>query len=76
VTRENLHEKSRRLLADGNVYVKWATEGVIAAAVRGDSGIHDVRWTRNGGWACSCRALGGCSHQEAVRSVTMPPVSR
>jgi uncharacterized Zn finger protein len=68
--------KSKRLLVGGQVQVKFASELGVTAAVRGDSGVYDVRWDRNGGrWACSCAAFGDCSHIEAVRSITVRTVA-
>ena len=66
--------KANRLLGNRAVQIKFCTEGVISAAVRGDSGIHEIRWTRNQGWDCSCPAYGRCSHVLAVASVTMRSV--
>jgi uncharacterized Zn finger protein len=72
VAVDSMTAKSCRLLADARVQILFATEHVVTARVRGDSGIYDVSWDRNGGrWSCTCAAFGdSCSHVEAVRSVT------
>ncbi len=73
---ETALDKASRLLANKSVQVKFATEHVVSAAVRGDSGVWDCRWTRDQGWECTCPAYGrGCSHVLAVAAVTMQPVS-
>ena len=66
--------KARRLLGSGDVHIKWTTDSLIAATVRGDTGIYDVRWQRLTGWHCTCPSYGECSHREAVRIVTMRSV--
>ena len=73
---EDLEAKASRLLADHAVQVRWATDRTVVAAVRGDSGVHDVRWSSLDGWSCSCPCVGRrCSHIEATRSVTMRSVT-
>jgi uncharacterized Zn finger protein len=63
-------EQARRLLAGGFVQILFASEGSVTARVRGvSSGIHDVEWSRLGGWSCTC-ARGPCSHQGAVQLCT------
>jgi uncharacterized Zn finger protein len=65
-------EKAQTLLAQGRVQVKFCTDTLIQAAVRGDSSIYDVRWQRTQGWSCTCACFGlKCSHLAAVRLVTM-----
>ena len=71
-----VEEKADRLRAEARVQVKFCTEGVVSAAVRGDHGVYDVQWSRLQGWTCSCPAFKRCSHVEAVCSVTMRPVGR
>jgi hypothetical protein len=74
--RENVSTKARRLLASDSVQIKFATDHIVSAAVRGDSGIYDIRWSRDQGWDCTCAAFGQkCSHIEATRSVTMRSVN-
>ena len=73
---ETIDAKAARLLAEGRVQVVWATDGLVQGKVRGDSGVHDVRWTRTGGWNCSCAAYGECSHRLAIAAVTMRSVKR
>ena len=70
-------EKADRLRSEARLQIKYCTEGLIQAAVRGDSGVHDVRWTSMQGWSCSCPALvRRCSHVETVASVTTRSVLR
>jgi hypothetical protein len=72
---EDLEAKVDRLLSTNSVQVKFASDGIISAAVRGDSGIWDIRWSRVQGWECTCPHFGAeCSHVRAVRSITMRPV--
>ena len=74
--RENVTTKAHRLLSTDAVQVRWATDQIINASVRGDSGIHDVRWSHLQGWTCSCPGYGPkCSHIQATRSITMRPVT-
>jgi hypothetical protein len=73
---ETVTDKVARLLATESVQIRWATDQIISAAVRGDGGpIYDIRWTRNLGWSCTCQCMGRCSHEEAVASVTMRSVA-
>lgn len=67
----DLEAKVNRLLADGKVFVRWSTPEMVAAVVRGDSGIWDVRLD-NGRWSCPCPARVTCSHMRAVMLVTVP----
>ena len=67
---ETIDAKADRL----EVQIKFCTEHVVSAAVRGDTGVHDVRSTRNEGWRCSCPCHRRCSHVAAVAKVTMRPV--
>jgi hypothetical protein len=72
---ESIEAKASRLLAGHQVQIRWATDQIISAAVRGDGGIHDVRWDRLRGWSCSCPHVGReCSHVLAVQGVTTRPV--
>jgi hypothetical protein len=67
----DLETKVARLLADGKVFVRWSTPEVVAAVVRGDAGIYEVRLDR-GHWSCPCPARATCSHLRAVWRVTVP----
>jgi hypothetical protein len=70
-------EKPGRLLSSGCVQIIFATDELVQARVRGDSGpIWDVRWSRLDGWDCTCPAYGECTHRKAVAQVTMRPVAR
>jgi len=68
--------KARELLVEGRVHVRWCTEGVVVASVRGDGGIYDVHWDSfSARWSCTCREQRGrCSHVLATQAVTMRPV--
>jgi hypothetical protein len=73
---KTVEAKAHRLLATDSVQIKFATDHIVSAAVRGDSGIYDIRWSRDQGWDCTCPAFGQkCSHIEAARSVTMRSVN-
>lgn len=71
--RESAFVKGRRLLTEGRVIVRLADARNIRAMVRGDSG--EWYWTtyQRGGWACTCPALGRCSHLVALQLVTVRP---
>ena len=69
-----IEAKAGRLLADGRVFIRWSTPELVAAVVRGDTGIYDVRLER-GRWSCPCPARQTCSHLEAVMRVTVPEVA-
>ncbi len=38
----------------------------VAASVRGDGVVHQVRHDSTRGWTCTCPAMGRCSHLLAV----------
>lgn len=66
-----IEAKVARLLADGRVFIRWSTPEVVAAVVRGDQGVYDVR-LQGGRWSCPCPARVTCSHMRAVMLVTVP----
>ena len=66
-----IEAKANQLLADGRVFIRWSTPEVVAAVVRGDTGVHDVD-LHSGRWSCSCEARVTCSHLTAVMRVTVP----
>lgn len=69
--RENFREKGRRYLIEGRVLIHAVTpHGVVAATVRGDSGLWKVTYTNT--WECTCPAKSRCSHVEAVSLVVEP----
>jgi uncharacterized Zn finger protein len=69
--RENAYAKARRLLAEGRVTVQFVGDHEIRAHVRGGTAeVYAVTWSPDG-WACSCPALGRCSHVRAVQLVTL-----
>lgn len=50
------------------VVVRWCTDKLVGAVVHDSSGISDVRWTADEGWACSsCPDCWTCAHVLAVR---------
>ncbi len=69
--RETAQLKARRLLSEGRVTISRVDEEVIVADVRGDSAeMYAVTWDPDG-WACSCPALGRCSHVRALMLVVL-----
>lgn len=70
--RENARTKSRRLLVEGRVLVRYAGPEGIRAFVRGDSGsLRSVTYD-SGRWDCDCPSRGeGCSHIMATQAVTL-----
>ena len=57
-------EKPGRLLTTGAVQITFATEHIVSARVRGDSGpIYDVRWSRMAGWDCTCPLTAPHTHR-------------
>lgn len=73
---ETIERKASRLLAERRVQLLWAAEAALRARVRGDSGIHDIYWSRLLGWSCDCPCRHRCSHVTAVRAITMRSVGR
>lgn len=73
MSRENAHDKSRRLLAEGRVTVLTVEDDLIVGAVRGDSAaVYRVGWNPADGWTCTCPAVTArCSHARALRLVTV-----
>jgi uncharacterized Zn finger protein len=69
--RENLDTKTKRLLTESRVFIRWVTPELVSAMVHGDHGVHQVDLQR-GRWSCTCQATGTCSHLEAVMLVTVP----
>jgi uncharacterized Zn finger protein len=71
--RENVFDKSRRLLVSGAVrVVRCDRSGVVALVVGDSEGIHRVTFDLRR-WACDCSSVGRCSHGLAVAAVTAPP---
>lgn len=75
LTRENAATKARRLLAEGRIRIRAASESerFVAAEVRGDSSaIYSAGYEADaGGWWCSCPAKGVCSHILALQLITV-----
>ncbi len=64
--RENAEDKGRRYLVEGHVIVTSVARSTVAASVRGDGVVHQVRHDSTRGWSCTCPARGRCSHLLAV----------
>lgn len=71
MSRENAHAKGARYLAEGRLTIEDVGPNVIRASCRGSGCVHDVGWTPEHGWTCSCPALGRCAHLVALMSVTV-----
>jgi len=71
MTTETVDDKATRLLAERRLRILWATDEALSARVRGDSGVHDIHWSRSRGWSCSCPCRQRCSHLIAVGSITV-----
>lgn len=72
----SIEAKATQLLAERRVQVMWCFDETLSARVRGDSGVHDIRWSRLLGWECTCPCRQRCSHMTAVSAVTMRSVGR
>jgi SWIM zinc finger len=70
---ESTAEKSLRYLVEGRLIVSAITDGQIIATCRGTGAVHNLSWTRGGGWYCSCPARNLCSHLLALQTVTARP---
>jgi hypothetical protein len=69
VRRENVRDKSIRLLTHGRLRVLRVDSDFIAAECRGDSGeVYNLLW-RDQRWSCSCPARTDCSHLRALWAV-------
>ncbi len=62
--------KPERLLAEGRVHIRFATDQLTSAVVLGDHGLYEIEWSRDGGWQCSCPCQRQCSHIRAIAAVT------
>lgn len=60
---------------DMSVKIKFATDHIVSAKARDDSGIHDVRWASYTGWQCTCGMATHCAHVGAVSSLMATPTS-
>lgn len=71
--RETVEAKAGRLLVSGRVWIERVEADLVAARVMGDTGAHDVVWSAEDGWWCSCPAsVQRCSHVLAVELVADP----
>jgi hypothetical protein len=70
--REGAETKGRRYLTEGRLLVEAVTAHRIDATCRGNGEVYAVGYQR-GGWACTCPALGRCSHLVALQLVTVRP---
>jgi hypothetical protein len=71
MAREGAEAKGRRYVIEGRLVVEHVGSGEVRARCRGDGAIYRLGY-RNGRWACSCPALGNCSHLVALRLVVAP----
>jgi uncharacterized Zn finger protein len=70
--REAASEKGRRYVAEARLTVLEVRRGLVRASCRGDGAFHQLGWTPERGWWCSCPALTDrCSHLAALRLVTV-----
>jgi uncharacterized Zn finger protein len=70
-SRESAAAKARRYLTEGRVTITFVDESLVAASVRGDGAIWEVRvngYDRD----CTCPAPKLCAHILAVGLVTAP----
>lgn len=68
--RENVRDKSVRLLVSGRLRVTYVQGDEIRAECRGDSGEVYHLGRENEVWRCSCPARTACSHLHALWAVT------
>lgn len=71
--RENVKEKSLRIVTSGRLRVTSVQGNEIQAICRGDSGqVYNLRHTETDVpfWSCSCPARTACSHLYALWLVT------
>lgn len=60
------------LIRRGCVHITRADDDVVRARVLGFHGIYDVDYSQLTGWSCTCPAIvTGCSHELAVRRITL-----
>lgn len=70
---EDARAKALRLLGSGRVSITRVDQIGVFAVVRGDGAkFYNVTFSGNR-WACTCPALGPCSHAIAVQSVVVVP---
>lgn len=68
--RENVRDKSERLLTTGRLRVTKVDGDTILAECRGDSGeVYELGHVDEV-WRCSCPARTACSHLHALWAVT------
>lgn len=68
--RENVRDKSLRLLVAGRLRVTSVVGNEIRAECRGDSGQVYTLGCFDEVWQCSCPARTACSHLHALWAVT------
>lgn len=72
IVRENADVKGRRYLTEGRLTVTTRKQHQVLAVCRGDGIIHELGWTPDRGWWCTCPALtAACSHLTALRLVVV-----
>ncbi len=70
--RENAEAKGRRMVTEGRLLITLVDAQRIEARCRGNGELYRVGFTPDG-WACTCPALGKCSHIVALQLVTIRP---
>ena len=71
MSRETIHEKAARYLAEGRLTVKHVDASGVRSSCRGES-VYTVTWTAADGWRCNCPARKrACAHVTAARLVTV-----
>jgi uncharacterized Zn finger protein len=77
MARETAFDKARRLLTEGRILVRRASQELLVAQVRGDS-AHVYRAGFERSWFCSCdhsAQTTKCSHILALMLVWIEPES-
>lgn len=72
--RESAYDRGRRLLTEGRVVVRRASDVHVAAEVRGDTGVVRLVTGDPTGYTCNCPAVRTCAHVVAVSLVTLLPL--
>jgi hypothetical protein len=72
MSRENAQAKARRYLAEARLTVEQVDAELVRATCRGSGAVHDVGWTPEFGWSCSCPCPSRrCAHLIALQLVTV-----
>jgi uncharacterized Zn finger protein len=75
--RENAAAKARRYLVEGRVMLLRVDVmgSFVVGSVRGDHGIVYRVAHEDGGWRCTCPAIGPCAHLLALQLVVVLPAA-